>query len=201
MGFRVRNIFDKRAITPTGERKKPGRERKNSADRWEAFAYTVMSMDVVKGTEDLAFNREFLTSSVERTPTRGFSLRLASARLRTTGTAYPESKLPLQPTGQNRSSLSRRGAHKCVCLVSSCFRLFLPPLFSYSSLSAVSAISPASLLLRPRYSGLINCVYTAVNSYRCLAPANWSPSRVLQLHTTTTTLTTTTTHAARVSPV
>ena len=35
-------------------------------------------------------------------------------------------------------------------------------------------------LLHRRYSGLINCVYTAANSYRCLAPANWS--RALLLH-------------------
>ena len=136
-------------------------------------------------------------------------------RLRTTETAYPESKLPLQPTGQNRSSLSRSHWREHDCLVSP-RSLILPlphplplprslsltPPFSFplifhrhTSLSDVPAISPASqhprLRRSPWYSGLINCVYTAVNSYRCLAPANWSSSRVLLLHTPATT----TTHA------
>lgn len=54
--------------------------------------------------------------------------------------------------------------------------LFLPAclvLVNHPSLS--EQIPPASPLAAPPwYSSLINCVYTAVNSYRCLAPANWS---------------------------
>lgn len=55
-----------------------------------------------------------------------------------------------------------------------------PSLFPSSRSSTVSfqlrsprSTSPAA---PPWYSSLINCVYTAVNSYRCLAPANWSSS-------------------------
>lgn len=61
--------------------------------------------------------------------------------------------------------------------------LFLTTVFSLSGLG-FSTTAPPPLLLHPLfppplmapswYSGLINCVYTAVNSYRCLAPANWS---------------------------
>ena len=35
-----------------------------------------------------------------------------------------------------------------------------------------------------RYSNLINYVYTATNSYRCLAPANWSRAWILLLSST-----------------
>ena len=61
-----------------------------------------------------------------------------------------------------------------------------------SSDLSLCRLSAPALHHPPWYSGLINCVYTAVNSYRCLAPANWSSSRVLLLHTPATT---TTTHA------
>lgn len=124
---------------------------------------------------------------------RGLESREYEPVMRTTETAYPESKLPLQPTGQNRSSssLSRRREH--VCLVSPLLRslalsLALP--FSLSLLprspgthlsvchsTDLSRLPTPALCRPPWYSGLINCVYTAVNSYRCLAPANWSSSR------------------------
>jgi len=57
--------------------------------------------------------------------------------------------------------------------------LFLPSVLSFRGVSRgdlpLSHVLPASPLAAPPwYSSLINCVYTAVNSYRCLAPANWS---------------------------
>lgn len=82
------------------------------------------------------------------------SLGYEAPRMRTTETAYPESKLPLQPTGQNRSSLSCSRRREHVRLVSPLvpslalslsLPLFPPSLSRHTSLSAIPPISPASL--------------------------------------------------------
>lgn len=142
---------------------------------------------------------------------------LFPATMRTAGTAYPESKLRLQPTGQSSaSSLCPSLFAARICSIRPSFSSLSLSLFSFASsvflslLSLLLALSPFSSLSHqslvslslsslslwpdssrslplaapPWYSSLINCVYTAVNSYRCLAPANWSsgPSPLVPPH-------------------